>query len=557
MNTKFDSVKLSISQIADYGILRAEAVLKLLASQAAICLENTRLYRDLEEREAKIRRLVDANVMGIFIWDCAGEITEANEAFLHMLQYSREDLVSGRMRWTDLTPAEWRDQDNRAVIELKATGAIQPYEKEYFRKDGSRVPVLIGGAMFEGNRSEGVAFVLDLSEQKRAENALLASEERWSRLAENSSAGIALIASDGRFIAANQALQKMLGYTEDELHGRTLLDITHEEDRAATEARIAEAQESQRRVYRLDQRFLRKDGSIMWADISSVFVLASGSNPSYFSVVIVDRTEHQRAEEALHKAQAELAHITRVATMGELTASIAHEVNQPLGAIANNAAACVRWLEAQEYERARQSASRVIAEGHRACQIIGRIRALAKKAPLQQDWLDVNEVVREVIAMAQGELKQNGVVLQTKLASDLPVIMGDRIQLQQVLLNLLINAVEAMSGTHPGQRKILVSSRQVTAVAGQPGEGTIPHEILTEPEGNGVLVSLADSGPGVDPETVDQLFDAFYTTKAQGLGMGLAISRSILEAHGGRLWVTANTPKGAVFNFILPIGDEL
>jgi PAS domain S-box-containing protein len=152
------------------------AVLKLLASQAAISLENTRLYRDLEEREAKIRRLVDANIIGIFIWNLAGEILEANEAFLHMVEYSREDLVSGCVRWTDLTPAEWRDRTERAVAEIKATGTLRPFEKEYFRKDGSRVPVLVGAAMFEGSGNEGVAFVLDLSEQKRAEEALRQKE---------------------------------------------------------------------------------------------------------------------------------------------------------------------------------------------------------------------------------------------------------------------------------------------------------------------------------------------------------------------------------------------
>src|SRR6202011_4279562 len=252
------------------------AVLKLLASQAAISLENTRLYRDLEEREAKIRRLVDADIMGIFIWNLQGKILQTNEAFLHMLEYSREDLLSGRVHWRDLTPADWQDRDERAVAELKATGAAQPFQKEYFRKDGSRVPVLCGAAMFEGSGNEGVAFVLDLSKQKRAEEALRASEERWSKLAENSSGGIALIAPDGRFIAANLALQKMLGYTEGELQGRTLSDITHEEDRAATEARIQDGHEGQRRVYRVEKRYLRKDGRIIWADVSLVFVPASG-----------------------------------------------------------------------------------------------------------------------------------------------------------------------------------------------------------------------------------------------------------------------------------------
>ncbi len=320
------------------------AVLKLLASQAAISIENTRLYRDLEKREAKIRRLVDANIMGIFIWNFEGQIIEANEAFLHMVNYSREDLVSGHLSWKDLTPPEWRDLTDRSVTQLKATGTHQAYEKEFFRNDGSRVPVLVGSAVFEKGQNEGVAFVLDLSEQKRAEEALRVSEERWSKLAENSSAGIALIAPDGRFIAANLALQKMLGYSEDELQGRTISDITHEEDRAATEVRIQEGHQGQRRVYRVEKRYLRKDGGIMWADVSQVFVPASGSNSAFFSAVIIDRTDRKRAEEALQKAQAELAHVTRVMTMGEITSSIAHEINQPLGAIVNYGNACLRLL---------------------------------------------------------------------------------------------------------------------------------------------------------------------------------------------------------------------
>ena len=219
------------------------ALLELLAAQAAISLENTRLYSDLQEREAKIRRLVDSNIIGIVIWDFEGRIIEANDAFLEMVGYSRDDLVSGRMQWTDMTPAEWRAGDQRRLDEMQATGRSEPVEKEYFRKDGSRVPVLVGAATFEGRRDEGVAFVLDLTERKRA-------------------------------------------------------------------------------------------------------------------------------EEALHQAQAELAHVTRVATLGELTASIAHEINQPLGAVVNNASACVRWLAAQNLEEARQSAARVVADGHRAGEII-------------------------------------------------------------------------------------------------------------------------------------------------------------------------------------------
>jgi PAS domain S-box-containing protein len=421
------------------------AVLKLLASQAAISLENTRLYRDLKEREAKIRRLVDANIIGIVIWNLEGEIIEANEAFLHILGFSREDLISGRVRWTDLTPAEWRDRDERALAEIKATGTLQPFQKEYSRKDGSRVPVMIGCAMLEESGSEGVAFVLDLSQQKHAED------------------------------------------------------------------------------------------------------------------------ERKRAEDALHETQAELAHVTRVAALGELTASIAHEINQPLGAVVNNASACLRWLKAHNLEEARQSASLVIAEGHRAGQIISRVRALAKKTPPQKDWLEINETIREVLAMVRNAAQRHRITSRTQFGDDLPLILGDRIQLQQVILNLLINAIEAMSEVNEGPRDLWVSSEKLTKNRAQG-----PHALQTaesekdefearamaEAETPCVLITVRNSGPSLDPKGLDRLFDSFYTTKPQGLGMGLAISRSIIEAHGGQLWAKASLPRGAIFQFTLPLSQE-
>jgi PAS domain S-box-containing protein len=391
------------------------AALNLLASQAAISLENTRLYRDLEQREAKIRRLVDANIIGICIWNFEGEIVEANEAFLQMLQYSREDLASRRLRWTDLIP-KWGERDERAVAELKTIGCTKPFEKEYIRKDRSRVPVLVGPAIFEKGGSEAVAFVVDLSEQKRIEE------------------------------------------------------------------------------------------------------------------------ERKKAAEALQKAQAELAHVSRVTTLGELSASIAHEINQPLTALVADGSACIRWIAAQNLDQARNCASRVIANGRRASDIIDRIRALAKKSPRQKDWLDLNDTIDEVLSIAGNQIQRNHVSLQTQLTSGLPPIMGDKIQLQQVILNLLVNAIEAMSGMPEESRHLWLTSEQVTS--------------LTEDH---ILVAVRDSGPGLDPTIVDHLFDTFYTTKPQGLGMGLAISRTIIEAHGGRLEAAANAPKGAVFQFMLPI----
>jgi PAS domain S-box-containing protein len=404
--------------------------------------------------------------------------------------------------------------------------------------------------------------VQENNERRKAEEALRASEERWSTLAENSSAGIALIAPDGRYIAANLALQEMLGYTESELQSRTATEITYEEDQAATEAHIAEAQEGRRRVYRFEKRYVRKDGTVMWADISSVFVPATGSNSGFFTVVIVDITKRKRAEEQLHQkevslreAQAELAHVSRVTTIGELTASIVHEVNQPLAGIVTNASASLRWLagDSPDFAETREAIQRIVRDGRRAGEIIGRIRALAKKAPPKKDWLDLNETISEVIAMARSEVQRNRVSLQTELAGDLPLILGDKIQLQQVILNLLMNAIEAMSGLDECPRELAISSEKIAEILSESKEERCEDRPMVDAEWTHVLITVRDSGPGLDPQRVDRLFDAFYTTKPQGLGMGLAISRSIIEAHGGRLWAKANPPRGAVFQFTLPV----
>jgi C4-dicarboxylate-specific signal transduction histidine kinase len=246
-------------------------------------------------------------------------------------------------------------------------------------------------------------------------------------------------------------------------------------------------------------------------------------------------TERKRAEEALRNAQAELAHAARLTTLGELTASIAHEINQPLAAVVNNASACVRWLAAQNLEEARRSAARIIADGHRAGEIIGRIRALAKKAPPQKDWVDLNATIRDVLALARSEVHRHGVVVETHLAADVPRIRGDRIQLQQVLLNLVMNAIEALSGVGGEPRTLWVSS-----------------ECGAAPE---VVIVVRDSGPGLEPEGRERLFETFYTTKPHGLGLGLAISRRIIEAHGGRLWASAHNDHGATFQFTLPTAE--
>jgi two-component system, LuxR family, sensor kinase FixL len=251
-----------------------------------------------------------------------------------------------------------------------------------------------------------------------------------------------------------------------------------------------------------------------------------------------DITERKRMQEALDDAQANLARVNRAILLGEMTASIAHEVNQPIAAVVTGAGACLRWLAAQppDLEEARQTLHRIVKDGNRASDVISRIRALVRKAPPQKDPLDINETILEVVALTRSEVQKNRVWLQTRFSSDLPLVFGDRIQLQQVILNLIINAIEAMSGSAEGLRELLIGSGRAGA--------------------DEACVTVRDSGPGLAWDKVDRLFEAFYTTKPDGIGMGLAISRSIIEAHGGRLWATPNVPRGAVLQFTLPIDGE-
>jgi signal transduction histidine kinase len=220
--------------------------------------------------------------------------------------------------------------------------------------------------------------------------------------------------------------------------------------------------------------------------------------------------------------------------MGQLTVSIAHEVNQPIAAAVTNAQAALRWLGAHppDLEEVRQALGRIIENGGRAGDVIGQIRALIKKAPPRKGRFHLNEAVLDVIDLTRSEVLSHGVSLEIQLATGLPSVEGDRVQLRQVFLNLILNAVDAMSGIDEGSRELLISTGRDAS--------------------NSVLVTVRDSGPGLDPKGVDRLFEAFYTTKPDGMGMGLAICRSIIEAHGGRMWASANEPRGAVFQFTLP-----
>jgi signal transduction histidine kinase len=308
-------------------------------------------------------------------------------------------------------------------------------------------------------------------------------------------------------------------------------------------------------VVLLAVRFCKKPGVILVGAgccaltlLSDVLTAASGSSGIGFinttiSLLAIATTTYlavkiEAEKAAAYEARSQLAHVGRVTTLGELTASIAHEVNQPLAAAVINGNACMRWLAAEppNLDEARQAAGRLVNDANRASEIIAQVRALTKSSPPEKDWLQINDIILATVSLIESEIHQNQVSLQTDLADDVPPVQGDRVQLQQVILNLILNAVEAMNRIPAGPRELIISS--------------------AKNDSKGVLITVQDSGVGLVPDNLDRLFNAFYTTKPEGMGMGLAISRSIVEAHGGHIWATPNAPRGAVFRFILPIGTE-
>ncbi|WP_244520113.1 PAS domain S-box protein [Sinorhizobium glycinis] len=498
--------------------------------------ERKRVEEALRDSEEQWRAVFENNPTMYFMVDAAGIIVSVNPFGAEQLGYTVDELTGRAV--TDVFYEPDRDAVQRhAAACLQHLGEAMSWELRKIRKDGSMLWVReTARSMVIKKRPVILIVCEDITERKRAEEAARRSEEELREVIETVPAMVWTALPDGRVDFINRRWQEFTGLSLDGRPGAGWEPETrfHPDDLEQYLSKWR-ASLATGRPFEAEVRIRRSsDGEYRrWLESAVPLRDERGSILKWYGF-LVDIEDRKRAEEALQQAQAELAHVTRVTTMGALTSSIAHEVNQPLAAVVTNANAALRWLASQppNIEEARETLGRIVRDGHRAGEVIGRVRGLLKKTAIVTAQVDLNGLIEDSIALVHGEVRGHRVLLRTELAQDLPPVVGDRVQLQQVILNLVMNGIESMKKVADRPRELMIRSR---------------------PEAAGmVLVAVQDTGIGLGPEDPERVFEAFYTTKAEGLGMGLAICRSIIEAHGGRLWAEANEPFGAVFQFTLP-----
>jgi len=364
------------------------------------------------------------------------------------------------------------------------------------------------------------------------ERALRANEDRWGAVLANPFMGITVLDKDQYFIMTNSAFQTMVGYTEEELKKITPLDITPASERETNHAPFSELQQGKRQHFELIKRLRRKDGQLIWIQLYVFRIADRAETGQHTFGMVFDITEKMQAQDALQAAHAELGRSAHVSRMGAMTASIAHEMNQPLAAVVGFGSAGLRWLEQTPpaIDRARECLRNIVRAGQSAADVLESVRAMFKSKKLANVPIDLNQLIEEALTLVQGAVKKHDIAVRIELDRAIMPVAGNRIQLQQVLFNLVINAIEAMESV--ADRTLLIKSEREDS-----GE---------------VRISVEDSGTGIEPQHIDKIFGSFFTTKVEGMGMGLSICRSIVESHGGRLWASPGRSRGAVFQFTLP-----
>jgi PAS domain S-box-containing protein len=539
----------SISTLGIAGIAAATFIvlgLALLTSWvdrrfAAQALE--RQEEKLQQSEAYLSEAQRLSHTGSFGWRIStGDIVWSEESF-RIFQYDRTtkptvELILQRVHPEDATLVQ------QTIESAAQDGKDFDFEHRLLMPDGSvkHVHVVAHAERDESGELEFVGAVMDTTETKRAEEALRRSESYLAeaqRLTHTGSWAWRVAGRDALHLS--EEWYRIYGFDPEE--GLSAWEKRqqrmHPEDRAKWQETIDRAI-GEKSDYEVELRILLPDGTVKYTHTVGHPVLNASGDVVQFVGTMIDVTERKRAEEErerLRQAHADLARVNRVTTMGELTASLAHEVNQPIAAAVTNANTCVRWLAADtpNLEEARAAAMRIVKDGTRAAEIISRIRLLFKKGTAERELVDINEVIREMLVLLRNEATRYSISVRTELAADLPQVMGDRVQLDQVMMNLIVNGIDAMKDAD-GARELTIKSQKA--------------------ENDRILVSVGDTGVGLPVQQADQIFKAFFTTKSQGTGMGLSISRSIIESHGGRLWAADNSPRGASFCFSLPTKAE-
>jgi PAS domain S-box-containing protein len=492
----------------------------------------------LRESERHSRLIVDS-IPGLFgLLTADGHLQFLNRQVLDYTGMTLEELK--RRGVSDTIHPE--DLPHVMQVFSQSIAAGSPYEMvwRFRRSDGVYRWFQNNGFPVRDTSGQLVSWCVlmtDIDERTRAEDALHKSEERWRAVFENSAIGVALTDPSGRFLAANSAYQNMLGYTEEELRAVTFLELTHEDYRESNWQLITELLEGKRRQFQIEKQYWRKDGRVIWVSNNVSLVPGTDSMPRFLMALSEDITERKRTEETLRRTQAELAQVTRIASLGEMTASIAHEVNQPLAAVVANGHACLRWLSGSppNVPKAIEAAERIVKDGKDAGEVVRRVRALVKRTAVEKVQLDLGEVIGEVLRLLDSYPARKHVSLDVALDPHLPPVFADRVQLQQLVLNLMVNALEALE-----------------PISGRPKQLSVRSQCA---DGHQAVIQVADNGIGLDDSVA--AFEPFVTTKPEGMGLGLAICRSIIAAHEGTLSAERNAGFGTTFTVTLPLRPEV
>ena len=492
----------------------------------------------LGQSEARKAAILDSALDCILTIDHEGCITEFNPAAERTFGFNRDDVL-GKELADVIVPPSLREQHRGGFARYLATGEARVLgrrvEMTAVRSDGSEFPVeltitripLDGPPSFTG-------YLRDITERKQSEEKLRESELNLRQMTEAIPEMLWSATPEGAIDYCNTRVLDYTGFSANEIMGNDWTKFLHPDDVEPTNREWMSCVRTGA-PYRVEVRtFHAADRTYRWCVTSALPLLDQQGRILKWHGTVVDMHDWKQAQEELRNTQAELAHMTRVMTVGELTASIAHEVNQPLSGIITNASTCLRMLDADppNVDGARQTAQRTIRDGHRASDVITRLRALFSKKDTTIESLDLNEATREVVALSLSELKRNGAILRSELADDLPRVVGDRVQLQQVIMNLIRNGSDAMKSIDDRPRQMIVKTERA--------------------EEDHVRLSVQDAGVGLGPQGGDRLFEPFYTTKNGGMGIGLSVSRSIIENHHGRLWAAPNDGPGATFSFSIP-----